>query len=126
MFDISWVFTFDQNCQVIDGTSDCARLELQRGLTQSIEAWYIGFNAHENPVAQLRIHDKGFDCSNFHNSAPGDRLTTNLPFNHGLKNNRNHDHEAKAQLGIEGVDPGRNNARINGTNDVGRYKSTDQ
>src|SRR5580704_17009906 len=52
-------------------------------------------------------------------SPPGQRLAPDAPLDDGLKHDRNHDHEPEAELGVEGVDAGGNDAGVDRADDVG-------
>src|SRR5271166_2714308 len=51
-------------------------------------------------------------------SPSGQRLAADAPFDERLQDDRDHDDEAEGELGVEGVDAGRNDAGVDCADDV--------
>src|SRR4029079_10642449 len=71
LLDVARVAPEHERLEVLYRTDDGARLPLQRGLAPTVQSRLIGLDAHEHPVAHLRVDNQRLD--------PGDPQLPLLP-----------------------------------------------
>jgi hypothetical protein len=57
LLDIARIASDYERCKILDRPRDGARFPLERRLAPSEQAILIGLDAHEDPVAHLRMHN---------------------------------------------------------------------
>src|ERR1700683_5335515 len=79
--DVARIASDHERSEIVDRPRDRARFPLKRRLAPSEQAVLIGLDAHENPVAHLRVHDNRANVDDLQPETPRrDINPRRLPF----------------------------------------------